>query len=445
MNAGAPPVPPEAHVGADGTGPRAAFAAAVRGGLFAFAATSAVAQIAPMVIELFGGGLALSTALKLGWFYELAFHRVGIVVSGASGAEARLSEAFLSGTAFVVWMLFRAGHAAGAARSASSVRSQALAGAMVGPIYALPIAVITWLVEVQLAAGGPLVSGTVRFEGVVWQSFVFPAVLGVVAGGAGGALGALPADARAGAWLVGGWRMLLTALGLGAVGVLLLAAVRPQGLATYARSVSANGPRSAVLLVGHHALLLPNQSFLVVAPSMGGCTSLSGPRGTVPLVCPGTLPTLDDPGLVPSIARGDVARTPAPDAPSRSMPPGYWAFLLVPAIATLGGGRWAGRTWRGRSDGRERVRRGAGAGVVFALLMGAGTWMASIHVGLTLTTASTPTSFTLGANPVGTALLAVLWGVIGGALGAWLAGDQDEGTPVPVEPDVPVPPSPTSV
>ena len=85
MNAGAPPAPPEAHVGDDGTGLRAALAIAVRGGLFAFVATAAVAQIPPLVIEIFGGGLALSTALKLGWFYELAFHRVGIVVSGTAG------------------------------------------------------------------------------------------------------------------------------------------------------------------------------------------------------------------------------------------------------------------------------------------------------------------------------------------------------------------------
>ena len=445
MNAGAPPAPPEAHVRDDGTGLRAALAIAVRGGLLAFVATAAVAQIPPLMIEIFGGGFALSTALKLGWFYELAFHRVGIVVSGTAGFQAHLSVAFLTGTAFVVWMLFRAGRAAGSAMSASSVRSHVLAGALVGPIYGLPIGVISGLVGVQLAAGGTFVSGTVRFEGVVWQAFVFPVVLGVVAGGAGGALGALPADARVCVWLVGGWRMLLSALGLAAVGVLLLAAVRPQGLATYSRVVSVNGPRSAVLLVGHHALLLPNQSFLVVAPSMGGCTSLSGPGGTVPLVCPGTLPALDDPGLVAAVAREDVARTPPPDVPTRSMPPGYWAFLLVPAIATVGGGRWAGRTGRGRSSGRERALRGAGAGVVFAVLMGAGTWMAVIDVGLTLNATTTPASFTLGASPVGTASLALVWGVIGGALGALLVGGQDEGTPVPVEPDEPVPPSPTSV
>ena len=205
--------------------------------------------------------------------------------------------------------------------------------------------------DVQLATGGALVPGTVRFEGVVWQAFVYPALLGAVAGGAGGALGVLRADARVSAWLVGGWRMLLAALGLAAVGILLLAAVRPQGLATYTRVVSANGARSALLLVGHHALVLPNQSFLVVAPSMGGCTSLSGPGGTVPLVCPGTLPALDDPALIPSVARANDAGTSAPDQPTRSMPPGYWT---VPAGA---GDRDRRRGPVGGTDVARPVRR----------------------------------------------------------------------------------------
>ena len=277
----------------------------------------------------------------------------------------------------------------------------------------------------------------------MWQAFVYPALLGAVAGAAGGALGILRADARISVWLIGGWRMLLAALGLAAVGILLLAAVRPQGLATYTRVVSANGARSALLLVGHHALVLPNQSFLVVAPSMGGCTSLSGPGGTAPLVCPGTLPAPDDPALVPSVARADDA--PAPDPPTRrcrlATGRSCWCRRSRPSA------RVAGRDGRGAAaPAAVSVRYVAPAPVsVFAVLVGAGTWMASVDVGLTLNATSTSASFALGANPLETALLALAWGVIGGALGAWLLGDQDEGTPVPVEPDEPVPPSPTSV
>ena len=55
--------------------------------------------------------------------------------------------------------------------------------------------------------------------------------------------------------------------------------------------------------------------------------------------------------LVAAVARADVARTSAPDVPTRSMPPGYWAFLLVPAIATVGA-RTVGGTHVARPVGR---------------------------------------------------------------------------------------------
>ena len=134
MKRAAPPAPPEAHVEGDDSGTPAALRAAVKAGLVAFVATAVVAQIAPLLIELFGGRLASSTALKLGWFYELAFHRVGIVLTGTGGFEAHLSVAFLTGTAFAAWLLFRAGRAAGAAMGGSSLRSRVLAGVMVGPV-----------------------------------------------------------------------------------------------------------------------------------------------------------------------------------------------------------------------------------------------------------------------------------------------------------------------
>ena len=302
----APPVPPEAHIAERGPRFRSAWSTAVKGGLLAFVATAIAAQIVPLSIEVFGGGLALSTALKLGWFYELAFHKVAIDVTGAGGATGRISLAFLSGTVFAIWALFRAGRAA-ARRAGPSVGARVLAGSMVGPVYALPIVIITSFLRLQLHTGGPLAPETVGFRGVVWQAFALPALLGIGAGGAAGALEAWSRDSRGHAWLVGGWRGLLGALGLAAIGMLVLAAGRPQGTASYARAVSSNGPRVAALLLGHHALLLPNQSFFVLAPSMGGCTELSGPKASIPLLCPGRLPNLGSPDILDDIARIDGA------------------------------------------------------------------------------------------------------------------------------------------
>ncbi|MGZ5213758.1 MAG: hypothetical protein ACXWXM_08605 [Actinomycetota bacterium] len=444
MNPAAPPASPEALVADGGPGIRAASLLALRGGAVAFVLTAIAAQIVAAAIAVFGGGLALSTALKLGWFYELAFHRVAIEVTGSGGVTGRVSVAFLSGTGFAMWVLFRAGGAA-ARRAGPSLRDHVLAGAMVGPVYALPIVVITSLVRLRLDTGGVFVDETVRFHGVVGQAFVFPALLGIAAGGAGGAVRSLTPGSRAHAWLVGGWRAMLGALGLAAIGVLVLAAVRPQGTATYARVVSANGPRVAALVLGHHALLLPNQSFFVLDPSMGACIELVGSEATIPLLCPGRLLVLGTPALLDDIARaGGADPTTSGTTSDRPMPAGYWAFVLVPALATLVAGRYAGAQVRDLAWRREALVRGAGAGVVFAILVGVGTWIASAELFVRAADGSGTTSLTLGPRPAPTALLALAWGVVGGALGA-ATRRQDGGTPVPVEPDAPVPPSPTSV
>ena len=264
-----------------------------------------------------------------------------------------------------------------------------LAGAMVGPVYALPIVVISALVRVELATGGALVPGTVRFEGVVWQAFVFPALLGAVAGGAGGAIGVLRADARVSVWLIGGWRMLLAALGLAAVGI-LLARGRPAAGSgdVHARRVGERCPVGVA--AGRSPRARPAEPVVPGGRPVDGRLHVAlGTRRDRAARLPGDAAGARRPALIPSVARTDAGR-PSADPPTRSMPPGYWMFLLVPAIATVGAGRWAGRTWRGRSGGRERARRGAGAGVVFAVLVGAGTWMAGVDVGLTLNGASTP-------------------------------------------------------
>ena len=58
----APPVPPEAHIAERGPRFRSARSSVIKGGLLAFVATAIAAQIVPLSIEVFGGGLALSTA-----------------------------------------------------------------------------------------------------------------------------------------------------------------------------------------------------------------------------------------------------------------------------------------------------------------------------------------------------------------------------------------------
>ncbi len=363
----------------------------------------------------------MSTALRLGWFYTLTFHRVGLDIT-TGDTSSRLSIALLTGTGLVLWMLYRAGWAAGRVAE-PSLWGRTLAGVMIAPVYAVPIGLFTLVTHLSLHVPAASPPDVARIHGVVWQAFVIPAAIAAVAGGVGGMLSGEPEGSRLRDWLVGGWRMLLLALGLALIGLLILSAVRPQGLRTYVHAVAANGPRGGALLLGHHALLLPNQSFMVLAPSMGACVSLEGPAATVPILCPGRLPVLgrDVSPTILAASRGAV-----PPA-HRPMPAGYWLFLLVPAGATVLGGRWAAEHARGR----ERWIRSAGAGVVFGTLVGFGAWAACIGF----------RSFSFGPVPVPTGLLGLVWGVIGGTLGGLLPATQDGlGTPEPV-----FPPSPTSV
>lgn len=412
-------------------GLRRAAPVALRRGLLAFAIVTLAGQLFVATIDLFGGGLALSTTWSLGWLYTLAFHRVGLDVvvvgdaAGATGTTYGVSIALLTGTGLALWLLYRGGLAA-AERAGSSMSSRVLAGVLVAPAYAVPIALITSVTHLQLRGGGGLLPDVVRVQGVVWQALALPAGLAIVAGGLGGAVGTLSEASRPYRWLVGGLRMLLLALGLAFVGILALSAVRPEGLAAYVRGLSANGARIGLLLAGNHALLLPNQSFLVLAPAMGGCVGLRGSAATVPLVCPGRLPVLGVASVSADIA---AAGSGGPVPASRSMPAGYWAFAIVPAVVTVAGGRWASA---GIERVRDRLTNAVGAGVVFGLLVGTGAWASGVEVGKV-------ERITFGAPAFATGLLALAWGVAGGTIGALLPRAQE--APGPAEP----PPSPTSV
>jgi hypothetical protein len=103
-------------------------------------------------------------------------------------------------------------------------------------------------------------------------------------------------------------------------------------------------------------------------------------------------------------------------------PPGYLAFLLVPAIATIVGGRWAGSV--SERSGVAAAAAGAGAGAVFAVVM-LGAIVAS---SITLSFGAAPDAVDrgghlwIGPDPVTGTMVALAWGVIGGALGAASSG-----------------------
>jgi hypothetical protein len=399
-------------------------------GFLAFLTVACVAQVIAFAMGLVRGGLATATIAKLGWLYALAFHRVPIEIGGSAFAGYRVSVAFLTGTAFALWVVYRHGRAVGRRLGGSGWRA-ALAGAAVAPTYAIPFALLTLVVHLELGAGSPLLGPAgIHVEGVALPALVLPLGLAAGAGAAGGLMSGLPPGSWVKGAMVGGWRMFSVALGLALVGLLLLAAVRPAGLAAYARVILGNGPGTDALLLGHQALLLPNQALFVLAPSMGGCVGLHGPTYSYPIVCPGHLPRLDR-LILPAPANASVA---LPSLLSRSMPLPYALFLVVPLAATI----WTGRAIRSlASDPHMLIRIVIVAGVLFAVCTGIGSWFA----GVTLPSASSPrsSSVTLGARLLPTALIALAWGIGGGLIGGLSARRQDALDPA--EP----PPSPTSV
>jgi hypothetical protein len=142
--------------------------------------------------------------------------------------------------------------------------------------------------------------------------------------------------------------------------------------------------------------MLPNQSLWTLAPSMGGSTDLSFGRG--------------DRGMV-SIGRLELGSTGVTGEPSVPLGGGYYLFLLVPAVATVAGGRSAGRDG---SNGIRRMGLGAAAGVAFALLVAVGAWASAAAIPIPAL-GWAPVS--IEATMPSTALIALAWGVLGGVVG----------------------------
>jgi hypothetical protein len=265
---------------------------------------------------------------------------------------------------------------------------------------------------------GSFVTGGVRISLSVWQAFVFPFAIAALAGASGGvwswASSAFdPSAARARAVLGGGWRMFLLALALSYVGLFVAGIAQPEEAVALATPSTARyvdtvferpGPGSAVL--AHHLALSPNEATWTFVPAAGACDVIRGSERS-DLLCYGRFPRFD----VPS---GEVV--------FENAAPGYLAFLLVPAIATIVGGRWAGSV--SERLGAAPAATGAAAGVVFGVVM----FGAIVASSITLAYGAGPDAvgrgghLWIGPDPVTGTLVALAWGVIGGALGGATSG-----------------------
>lgn len=205
---------------------------------------------------------------------------------------------------------------------------------------------------------------------------------------------------------------------LGTAGFLVVMALHPASVRAYVDAAFRRGPATGTLALTGTVLLLPNAGTATASAAMGGgvdlevlgasCTVVSYTRipeaiGTVPGPC-GRLPLrLGTPG------------------------PGYFLFLLVPAAASAAGG-WHAARGSGAATGRDGAVLGVLSGVVFAglfaLLSGAArlTYAAAGSAAVVLGEVRAA----VGPDPLLGFVVALVWGLAGGAAGGGMAARRRE-------------------
>ena len=400
----------------------------IRGGL-AFVVMAALGQAVAFAVTLAQAtGVSAGTAAKLGWLYFGWFHHAAVTtrltsVEGGEAVTANVGLAMMLGTFLAIAILYKGGRAV-ADRAGGGVGARVLHGIKVAPAYAIPAFVVSGLVSIDIPIPrNGLIAGSLQLGPWDLSWFVFPLLIAAAAGAAGGLrsgryelLSHDPWGRRTAGVIAGGLRMFVLGLVLSFVGLLVLAAIRPGATRTYFETVTGPPTEQAPMNIAHHVLLLPNQSLWVLVPAMGGCDGLSGGGVSATFLCYSKIPT-----TVSVSPGGLTSGTPVVQADFAKAPSAYFLFLLVPALSVVLGGRYAAKR---RAQLRwEAVGMGAASGVVFAALVAVGSWLASLSAGLS-PTGGVPAnaSVLIGPGVLAAGLLALVWGVVGGALGAWLAG-----------------------
>ncbi|HEV8681151.1 MAG TPA: DUF6350 family protein [Actinomycetota bacterium] len=410
-------------------------------------------------------GLPFFEVLKVIGLVFYAFHHAGIrgeieqlevpqtpqsPFGGPVDFSFTISLALILATILGMWLLYRGGRSV--ARSGGGVAwARALHGAKVAIPYAVLAMAMSFVARFSeelpqspfLPTGGPFEFGPSPIAALLW-----PLALGLVAGIMGGLSSAerwmAPegTGARARAVVRGGLVMTAYALVLAFVGYLVVVALHPSWPLPFSppffETVASEGLGGIVLLLVT-ILAVPNLAVWVLVPAMGGNVGFSIAGFSLEVLSYARFPM----GF-------GVTEPPSPLAPIPGLPQfdtapaPYFLFLLVPVVATVLGGWWAGRRAPVRSAS-EGAAAGALAGAVFAAAVTALTVLSSIGLGFS---GGVGGFVQTGRGHVGPpfltgALLALVWGALGGALGGLLGGRRAAATasaPLGFEGPAPVPP-----
>jgi hypothetical protein len=412
--------------------------AALARGAGVFVVIAAIGQALAFAARIVAGtGPAVVTTAKIGAIYVGAFNHVAVelqVVSdsttagGSGSTSASIGVALLAVTAVGLWLLFQSGRST-AEHAGGTGLARMLLGAAVAPAYAAPIVALALLVDVRTPLRIPaLPPADLHVSLSAWQAFVLPLCIAAAAGAAGGLASALRSEEAtkqlrvARAAIAGGWRMFVLGVALSIGGLFVAGVVQADGAAAFltpstARYWSAvfDRPDVGITALAHHVAVLPNEAMWTLVPAMGGCDVIRG-DADADVLCYGRYP---DALRAPTDAAssGDVLLFGEDVLSFGKLPAGYLAFLLVPALATLLGGRHAVAV-SGRA-GRGGLSVGAASGLVFAALVAAGALLSTVVVAYGAAGGGDDARWLLvGPDVLTGAALAAGWGCVGGAVGA---------------------------
>jgi hypothetical protein len=371
-----------------------------------------------MALSVGVGGLAvLGTSsgpegLRQSALVPALVHRVPI-----NAGPVTVRAAFLLATAGAGWLLFVGGRAV-ARRTGGHPGARAGHGAKVAVPYALGSLVVS--LAAWGASTGPLGSvvagSTDRVAPSVPASLGWPLLFGALCGAVGGVAGAppkTPTERRVRGVVAGGWRMAGVAVVLGTAGFLVVMAVHPAAVRSYVDAAFRRGAAAGTLAVAGTALFLPNAGIGLASAAMGSGVEFEALGVSCRLVSYDRIPE----------AAGTVAG-PCGRLPFRlgSPGPGYLMFLLLPAVAAVAGG-WLSARRSGAVTTRDGALLGVASGVAFAALfaMFSGAARLSYEAGGRVAVLLGEAEVAVGPDPVGGFLLALVWGLAGGAAGGALA------------------------
>jgi hypothetical protein len=386
-------------------------ASAAVGGLLAFAALLVAGQALGITTSLLLPGIDIWRGIRIGLLVSLAAVRTEIVVTFTPVAGSEVLPATDLGYHLVpmaltigfVWLAARAGRRASRLwREAPTLACVLVAAAGAGVSVGIAAALVAGLASLPLLGSFPaaqLTVGAYAASAALWAG-----VLASVGAGAGaaieGARGRISADV-----LRGGVTAYLWALGLLVIGVLVVATLEPQATRAYVDGLRGFGPAGAALF-GAHVLALPAQSAVLLLPASGSCVDLVVAGSAAARLCPWTLEALRPPA---------GAILPLPSS-SLELSPTLWILAAAPPLAAFFGGHRAGAS----REPRSAIVRGAGSGVVFGAIAMLGAVFASPGIVVPSLAGWLPVEISVWSWR--SAGLLCLWGVVGGAIGGWVAG-----------------------